>query len=430
MIYSKDNTTKVTSLVQNSNFINKCRLKPTYFTRDRKMGPKEIACYLINKKGLSSKMEILKFNDIVDVKNISAPAVLKQREKFNPEALIYLKEESLKLLYTKHQSEVKNYKGYLLTAIDGSDLEIPNTPEARRLYNGKSKTCARLTISLMYDLLNKYCLDCIIAPYDFSEITMAKKHIRNIKGIMGEYKTIRIMDRGYPSLESIYESLQNDNKFIVRLSSKDYKKERSLMQSDDEYIEIEYEYNRVKYYKEKNHKLYNYLKNGNTLRVRCINIELDNGTIETLLTNLEFEKYELKELYGLRWGIETNFHYLKESLKIEAISSSKPILIEQEIHASILGFNMMQSYINDEEAKINQKLYKNQMKINVNMAVGIIKDALILVLLEEDGETRSELLAKILARIRKYVVPVKPNRKVPRKGNVKNKHHINKRKTF
>lgn len=44
------------------------RNKPTDFTRKRKIGPKEVIIYNMNKKGLSSKMEEYHFLRLQDMK--------------------------------------------------------------------------------------------------------------------------------------------------------------------------------------------------------------------------------------------------------------------------------------------------------------------------------------------------------------------------
>ena len=70
------------------------------------------------------------------------------------------------------------------------------------------------------------------------------------------------------------------------------------------------------------------------------------------------------------------------------------------------------------------------MKTNDNMATGIFKNTLIYILLEEDAIKRDNMMEKFNEAIMKYIVPVKPNRKYPRKNNAKNRYHINQRKTF
>lgn len=436
MEYKKEVLEKIKKEMESNEFIIKSKINEKDFTRKRKAMPADIVMYELNKKGLSSKMEILNFNDIKYVKDISSPGLFKQREKLNPEVFIYLIQLTLKDFYVEHKDEVKTYKGYIIKAIDGSDFEIPNTPVARKLYNGNlQEQCARITVSTSYDVLNKYTLDTIVEKYNYSETEMLKKHDETIKNekILGDYKTITTADRNYKNISYFYQSIKNDNKFLIRIAEKCYKSETSKMASNDEIIEIGYEYNRAKYYKSTDPELYNYLKSGNTIKIRCVKITLNTGEIEYLLTNLskeEFDTNEINELYNLRWKIELNYKHLKNNIKIECISSSKDILIKQDIYSQVLVANILQAFINDGDAEVSKLKYKNKMKINNNMAIGIFKNTLIYILLEENEKERSKMMNKFQQAINKFMVPVKPNRKFERKNNPKNRYHINQRKTF
>lgn len=433
MKYSYKNIHIIKELLEKETFISKCRRKETNYIRKRKIGPQDIILYELNKKGLSSKIEIINFNNINNVKNISSPDLFKQREKLNPEAFIYLMQESLKEFYCEYKNEVKTYKGYVLTGIDGSDFEVPNTKSSREKYNGKQQTqCARVTVSTCYDLLNHYTLDTIVEHYDYSETEMAKKHYETInkEQLLGNFKSIRIMDRNYRNLSNIYHYVKNDDKFLIRIAVSVYEKENQSMKSNDEIIEIKYEYNRARYYKDTDPELYEYLSSGNTIKVRCVKVELETGKIEIILTNLETEKFtsdEIKELYNLRWQIEINYRHLKNDLKIENITSSKEVLIKQDIYSQVLVSNMLQAFINEN---INQTKYKNKMKTNTNMSVGIFKNTLIYILLENNEKKRSEMMDKFCLAIEKYIIPVKPGRKNKRNNNPKNRYHVNQRKTF
>lgn len=436
MKYSDKNVEALIKEINDSNFVNECRIYENSFIRNRKMTPKDIILYELNKKGLTTKMEILNFNDINNVQDISSPGLFKQREKLNPNAFIYLMQKSLKLFYIDYEKEVKTYKGYVLAGVDGSDFEIPNTITARNNYNGKlQKHCARATISTCYDLLNHYTLDVIVEKYNYNELEMAWNHFETINNecLIGKFKLIRIMDRNYKNLSHIYHWVKNDNKFLIRIASSCYEKENQAMKTNDEIIKIGYEYNRVKYYKNKDPELYNYLSNGNTINVRCVKIKLESGEIEYLLTNLdetEFNTDEIGNLYNMRWKIETNYHHLKSNIKIECISSSKDILIKQDIFSQVLITNMLQAFINEQNEELENYKYKNKMKINNNMAIGILKNTLIYILLEENPKKRNEMLIKFNERILKYTVPIKPGRKSERKNNPKNRYHINQRKSF
>ena len=76
------------------NIINSDNAKIEYrnneksFIRDRKMNFEKVVLYGINKRGLTLKMEIEEFTELINITDVSAPAVLKQRLKLNSE--IYL----------------------------------------------------------------------------------------------------------------------------------------------------------------------------------------------------------------------------------------------------------------------------------------------------------------------------------------------------
>ncbi len=436
MNYKKYNVNETKKRIDSEDFITYCKKAKKDFTRKRKLTPQDIVLYQINKRGLSTKMEILNFNNINDVQNISSPGLFKQREKLNPEVFTYLIQESLKDFYHKFPKEVKTYKGYVLKAIDGSDFEIPNTPRAREKYNGKLQNqCARVTVSICYDILNKYTLDTIVSRYNYNETEMFKKHLEtlNHEKILGKFKSIVIADRNYKNLSFFYHAVKNKELFLIRISSAVYEKENKGMKTDDEIIEIKYEYNRIRYYKDKDPELYNYYMNGNTIKLRCVKVILDTGEIEYLITNLnrkEFSTEDIKELYNLRWKIELNYRHLKNNLKIECITSSKEILIKQDIYSQVFVANMLQSFINDNDENIKQEKYKNKMKTNTNMSVGIFKNTLIYILLENNAKKRSEMMDNFCLAIEKYIVPIKPGRKNERNNNPKNRYHINQRKTF
>ena len=80
-------------------------------------------------------------------------------------------QESLKEFYWEYKNEVKTYKGYVLTGIDGSDFEVPNTKSSREKYNGKQQTRAVIFFSSILNsllFLYKYIVATIYLIYHFS----------------------------------------------------------------------------------------------------------------------------------------------------------------------------------------------------------------------------------------------------------------------
>ena len=392
--------------------------------------------YEINKRGLSGKMEIEEFEEMVESTDITSAAVLKQREKLKGEVFNELRNDALKTFYEEYREDVKLYKGYIITSSDGSQLELPNNSHTRERY-GNSKIredVVRASVSNSFDLLNHYILSTVISREDYSEIKMAEEHKREIAELGLPYPVIRVLDRGHVSYKDIYYSGLSDEPYVVRLKTTDFRKETGRMESNDEIITVPYEYNRVNYYKKTEPEFYAVMMSSKAeIQARVVKIELSTGETEYLLTNLSAEEVsydEMKELYNLRWQIEINYHMLKESVKIEAITSSKEDLIKQDIYSQMLVFNILQAFAEDARKEIDQSKYKHEMRINMNMAIGFMKKSYILILLEEDSGKQSEMIDLLSKKIEKYIVPVRPGRVYPRKRYKKNKYPPNKRKSF
>lgn len=145
---------------------------------------------------------------------------------------------------------MKLYKGYVVTAIDGSDFELPNTKANREVYTTAVKeSCARAIVSAMVDVLNGYIIDTQIKPYRNSELEMEKEHLKHAKELIIDTPIIRLKDKNYRSVEDFFYSNKSNEKFVTRLKSSDYKEYIENRQTQDEEIEIKYQYDRVRYYR-------------------------------------------------------------------------------------------------------------------------------------------------------------------------------------
>lgn len=439
MEYKKYNIKKVKESIYCNELNVRCRKSEKDFTRNRKLMPKDLILYTINNRGKTTKMELYDFIQEYKINEVSTPALLKQREKLNEEIFKELNNEQLQRFYGEFPQEVKTYKGYVLGAIDGSDCEVPNTKATRERYKSINATnedrVARIKLSNCYDVLNGYVLDTEIAEYKHWELDLAQKHIKNTEYIKKYFPTIYVMDRGYFSLSVIYHLINNKTKFIIRLNKKYLKQEQQSMKSNDEIVEIKYQYDRIRNYKNKDEEFYNYYENGNTISLRFVNIELPTGEIETIITNVskeELDSEDINKIYQLRWGIEISYHELKESMMITNISSSKDTIIKQEIYSQMMVYNIIRSITNDLNTQINQTNYKHQMKVNFNMAVGFVKRFLIKILIEDDKQKREELGEVLFDNILNNLIPIRNDRKYTRDKSKKltNKHPINKRKSI
>ena len=435
-MYKKYCISEIKTKMQSKSTKGIYRNNDKYFIRNRKMNFEKVILYGLNKRGLTSKMEIEDFTELINMTDISSPAVLKQRLKLNGKIYLDMMQDNLKGFYEKFQKDVKLFNGYILSAIDGSDFEIPNTKLTREKYNElhPNESVSRATISNMFDVLNHYVMDTIIDKYDTSERKMAQENYNNVKKLQLPYPIIRTMDRGYASLVDMYYSNKSNDKYVVRLKKNDFKKQIQNMTSNDEIIKLEYQYDRIRYYKDEYPEFYKIMEETKEIiELRIVIFDSKDGEKIILATNLskeEFNYEKMFELYKLRWEIELNYHSLKESLKIETITSSNDIIIYQDIYSQMLVYNLIQAFKQDAEKNIDQTKYKNEMKINMNMATGFVKKALVKIILEEDIDKQNRMFELLEQKIEKYLIPIKKDRHYPRNKYKKNKYSINKRKSF
>lgn len=109
--YGYKGLSKIRSKIQSMELKEKWRKSITDFTR--KMNFEKLIHSILNKKGLSTIIEINNFfNKIDEDTDMSAQSLLDQRLKLKPEVFVELNEDYLKGFYIEYRdTNVKNYKG-------------------------------------------------------------------------------------------------------------------------------------------------------------------------------------------------------------------------------------------------------------------------------------------------------------------------------
>ena len=75
---------------------------------------------------------------------------------------------------------------------------------------------------------------------------------------------------------------------------------------------------------------------------RVVQFPLSDGSFECVITILphdDFPTNEIKELYHMRWGIETSFRELKYAVGLTSFHAKKLVYIKQEIWARLILYN-------------------------------------------------------------------------------------------
>ncbi len=408
------------------------------FTRESKFSFKDYVTFFCFNKGTSNQADFEDFiedNFTQDIEEITRQALSKQRTYINPRIFKEINKEYLRLIkYNNNNSFFKEYEGFWLFGGDGSDFEIPDFEEVRAEFGIKNtpkyRKPAITKFSSIMDLLNGFVLDGIIGNYKQAELPLMHQNLENIKDLITPEKSIFIFDRGYNAMELYAHIMSINSYFIVRLKDKSYIDERYTITENDSEIKIKLNQDRLK--KFHNSALKKEYKNKKHLKLRILTITLENGTTKTLLTNIMDKKFtikDFKELYNLRWGIETNYNTMKNRLNIENYTGKRKITIEQDIYSKFLKYNLFQYHENYFNLLINktkrQKGIKETYKVNQAHLIRKLKKYLPIMVLNPTKEIIRTYTKKLIKSCTKS--PNKNTKKpsIPRNHKKQRKFNMN-----
>lgn len=402
-------------------FLTLCRNgRPNVLVRNRKMPAGDLIHSLIDRKGLTLSMELRNYmNETHPGVGISKPGYLKQRMKLNPEALRYLFRYHNRNFYSDPDTAPCTYRGYLVLAADGSDINVPTTPETVALYGSASrkgtKPQAQIGLACLYDVLNHLIVDCDLNRFKFNEVQVAEQQISRVRETIGDaFPFMVLMDRGYPSIPAFIRMLDRGLPFVVRLSSIDFKAEQQALASDDEDVDIALVESRRKHYLGTGDEAL--VMGRDSFRLRLVRVSPDEQHSLVLATNLPRELFPAEcfsEIYHLRWGIETAYDLLKNRLQMENFTGTKPVLLQQDIYSTIYVCNLAQDIARDSEMEHSEHLrdgYKHRMSVNRSICIGLLKNDLIRIIMEEDPARKDSMFRDLYDEIGRHLVPVRPQR--------------------
>ena len=284
-------TRRIYEIIESYMYLITVRKDPNDFSRMGKMGFKNMILFILNfsKKSLQAELNAFFKNIYGTTEAVRKQAFSQGRQKILPEAFIILQEEIIKKIYTA--TDLNTYKGYRLSAIDGSTIELQNTNELKKVFgyaeNGKAEV-ARAKISGLFDVENDIMIDAVIDNYKTSERELALRHVKKLKEY-GLQNDLILFDRGYPSKELMASLIDDNIKFVMRCSTA-FLKDVNNTKSNDEVISFKYN--------DKNYK------------IRVVKFKLDEETEEVLAATVFDKSFTIdafKILYFKRWGIMPTF---------------------------------------------------------------------------------------------------------------------------
>ena len=411
----------VHALVHSSHFLHAYSIGNA-FTRLRKLTFLNVFFYLLN---ISKKAMPIHMSDFMEdfqctgFPDVSRQALSKARRGISPEAFAELCRISAQKFY-ETSSSLRRWHGYLVMAIDGTSIQLPRTERNMDVFgragNQSETSRAMASASALFDVLNDLIVDPWIGALNYGERKRAFRHMDALACIKPDQRDVLpVMDRGYPSYKMFREIISRGMSFVIRPGSS-FSASITKHPGEDFYVD--------------------YAPKGcrEPVRLRIVRVVPDDGTVETLATNLyspAFTAEMFRELYFLRWKEESKYYELKERIGMEEFSGSHPAAIRQDFFISIFVSNLAAILKKDVDMAISQerknKCRKNRFQYQANRSYLISRINKFLVKMLAGGLKIAETLLKITALSQKVVSQVQPGRKYSRKKSGKPRHYNNRK---
>ncbi|WP_339310879.1 IS4 family transposase [Paenibacillus sp. FSL M7-0896] len=385
------------------------------FTRKKKLPFETVMQLLISMGGNSLYKEILESQGY-DINTATTSAFVQQRNKILPSAVEFLFHK-----FTESYSEIKDYRGYRLLAIDGSDLHIATDPTDTDSYfqsQPNTKGYNLLYLNAAYDLCNRMYVDAIVQPRRLCNEGRALATMVDRSPIQG--KTLAIGDRGYESYNNFAHLERKGWNYVIRVKDLDSSGILSSLRLPaggefDQDIHLTLTKKQTK--KIKAHpEIYKFVPASSTfdfldlqenlfypISFRVVRFSLPSGAYETVITNLsavDFPPDEIQSIYSMRWGIETSFRALKYTVGLTNFHAKKQESITQEIFARMILYNFAEMITS--HVVISQKDKRHLYQVNFTVAVHVCRHFL----RSRDDRPPPD----VEALIRKNILPIRPIR--------------------
>jgi hypothetical protein len=342
-------------------------------------------------------------------------AISKARQQVNPQFVREFFDENVSIVLL--DDSLETFKGKHVIGIDGCDIALENEEALIDEFgcSGSKKDACTALSSFACDVYSGVAYDCRIAPYAESERSLMNQHILRLCELKLQ-GSILMGDRGYPSYEEFMHIIDCGFYFLIRLP-RSFSNVISQIENGDTKFVICDE-NGCKYY------------------FRAIAVTLSTGEIEYLATSLPADflsPLEAKALYRLRWGNETKYDHLKNTLEIENFSGKTVASVDQDVYATVTLANVISivaavaDVIIAQKDALNSNL-KHYRKANRNTVARNMVLSFLTLMVEPNLKKRQREMDRLFARIVRNPVPIVPDRNPPRKSPRKKKYHCAKRK--
>ncbi len=402
---------KLTNLLSCPDFIAQHRTHPKHFTRKRHLTFRNLILFLLNQPKSALQTELDAFfqtlnGSAFETQVVTAQAFSKARQKLSASVF-----EALNSALQAQMDELglhKTWQGLRLLAVDGSSMHLPlEDPLARHFGTHNGLPVAR--VSVLQDLLSDQALHTLLITPDVDERGCASMHLKHAPD-----HSLILFDRGYPAHWLFVELQRCEQQFLMRLTLTHSREVRAFVASgkDDDTVSMT-----CRHWLSRQVCEQSGVDPDTALQIRLIRVTLPTGETEVLATSLldteAFPAELFADLYHRRWGIETDYRRLKQTLTLENVSGRTVCAVQQDIHACQLLKNLALLMQALQQPDIERKTAHRKLawKANFTQGVSRLKHTLVALLVRPSCEA----LDNLWRLMGNSLSAVRPGRSCPRR---------------
>lgn len=387
-----------------------CRNPGRDFTRNRKFSAFNLLHCLLSLSANSLDKALYSYfrDNHASIAPPTKSAFVQNRAKLSESAL-----PNLLHAYNSMSQDRRTYRGYHLYAFDGTAVNIARNPESDTYFEKSGYN--QFLVTAFYDLCNYVYLDIDI------KARPKQYEVRSAIELLGRaelpFNSIVICDRLYATLNLIEHLNRKGVKYLIRCKESHTLTEinnlpececdidctrqvRTTQGKEDREAFKRGEAFYIQPHSNHNPELSRWdFETPCEMSFRIVKVWIGNKW-EVLITNLSRESFsasDLKEMYAMRWGIETSFRDLKYSVGLNNLHSRIEGYTIQEIYARVIMFNYCQRIA--RQVAVEQDGEKSRLyQVNFTQAIHIARN-----FFRQAGEFASS----VCEDIKRYILPVR-----------------------
>ncbi len=328
--------------------------------------------------------------------------------------LSFLKNVFRKLADFLSGKTLETWKGFRVLVVDGTGLDMPDSPENRKAYpprgeKEKGTTFPMLNLVAVFDLFSGGAIDWASGNKHSGEQSLWKKLMNKIS-IFG---SIILGDDYYCSYGNIAAILQKRGHCIFPSEkSRNFEKIKK-MGKKDWIVRLRKPAARAKTWTQNQWK-----KFPEYIELRMIEIVMESAGFKTrkfrLFTTLAdsklFTAEEIASLQRRRWDAELRFRDIKTAMGMNHLSCKTPAMIKKEITMFMTAYNLVRVMM----IEAAQVAGIQATRISFTSAAALTEEWMRIVLLRKPSVSKHEFMRTFFEMLAENIVPMRPGRSEPR----------------